>query len=78
MVRGRGRGRGRGRKTPLTIVGSSVGTRVDAIEIGGQEQSKTFNSNEGFVMEKEVLSRVKVSRRLNINSPLDNEESCEN
>ena len=74
MARGRGRGRGIGRKTQITNVGSSVGTRVEAIELMEQEQDQ--KGEESF--EDEVARSTKVARRLNLNSLRTNEEVLEN
>lgn len=51
---------------------------MDAIEIKGQEQSKTLCIDEGFVIEKGAPSRSEVSQRLILNSSLGNEETHEN
>ena len=55
-------------------VGSSIGARVEAIEVNEQEQAQ--NEEESF--EKRVLVSSKVSRRLSLNSTSEKEEAHEN
>ncbi|XP_010314397.2 uncharacterized protein [Solanum lycopersicum] len=74
MARGRGRGRGRGRKTPIMTIGSSVGARVEAIELNQQEQVQ----NEEDSFEDRLSVSSKVSRNLSLNNSLKKEEVHEN
>ena len=74
MTRGRGRGRGRGWKTSILTVGSSVGARVEAIEVNEQDQAQ----NEERKFEEGVYVSSKVSRRLSLNSASEKEQAHEN
>ncbi|TMW83456.1 hypothetical protein EJD97_001640 [Solanum chilense] len=74
MARGRGRGQGRGRKTSILTVGSSVGARVEAIELNQQEQAQTKEGS----FEDGLSVSTKVSRNLSLNYSLEKEEVHDN